>query len=278
MGGHDAEGVSSVRLTRARLAALTALCTLGPIAALVPSAASQDPAAALPDLIQDVPKNVAAGRAHAPDGTRTDGFAVSFDSAVRNVGPGPMHLRGTRRAGEMRVQQLLHATGAEASPVVGRVAGIGRMRYVTTYGHRHWHVLRFERYALRSLDRPGLVVRDRKQGFCLSNGFADGWCSQDKPDERTVDMGLRPDPTYADVYKARVEGQEIEVTRTTAPSGRYDLVHVANPSGRLRETSTANNSSSVALELTWPRDRRRAPRVRVIQRCPGSAACGARPG
>ena len=74
-------------MTRARLAALTAVLTLGPVVALVPSAASQGTAAVLPDLIQDVPKNVAAGRAHAPDGSLTDGFAISFDSAVRNVGP-----------------------------------------------------------------------------------------------------------------------------------------------------------------------------------------------
>ena len=269
MGRHHAKG-----LTRARLAALTAVVTLGPVAALVPSAASQDAAPLLPDLIQDVPSNVSGGHAHARDGSLTDGFAISFDSAVRNVGPGPLHLRGTRRGGETRVEQLLHGGPVEASAVIGRVGGIGRMRYVTTYGHRHWHVLRFERYALRSLTRAGAVVRDRKQGFCLSNGFADGWCSQNKPGATRVDMGLRPDPTYADVYKARVEGQEIEITRESAPAGRYDLVHTANPARRLREVSTANDSSSVEISLRWPADRELAPRVRVLKRCPGSATCG----
>ena len=260
--------------TRARLAALTAAATLGPVAALVPSADSQDVPAALPDLIQDVPRNVRGGPAHAPDGSRTGGFAVSFDSAVRNVGTGPMHLRASRRDGRMVADQVLHASGQELSAAVGRVEGIGTMRYVTSYGHRHWHVLRFERYALRSVDRPRVVVRDRKQGFCLSNGYSQGWCSQNQPHAARVDMGLRADPTYADVYEARVEGQEIVVTRETAPSGRYDLVHTANPAGRLRETDTANNSSSVAISLTWPRDRRRAPRVQVLRRCPGSATCG----
>ena len=264
-----------MRLTRARLAALTAVATLGPVAALVPSAASQDPQAVLPDLVQDVPKKVAGGAAHAKDGSRTDGFAISFDSAVRNVGPGPMHLTASRRDGRMVADQVLHGGTAEASAEVGRVGAIGTLRYVTTYGHRHWHILRFERYALRSLERPGDVVRDRKQGFCLSNGFADGWCSQNEADATRVDMGLRADPSYADVYEARVEGQEIAVTRATAPSGRYDLVHTANPAGRLRETNTANNSSSVELRLTWPRDRDRAPRVQILRRCPGSATCGA---
>jgi Lysyl oxidase len=264
------------RVTRARLAALTALLTLGPVVALVPSAASQGSAAVLPDLIQDVPKNVGAGRAHAPDGSLTDGFAISFDSAVRNVGPGPMHLSGSHRdaLGELQVVQVLHGGPTEASPIVGSVPGIGRMRYVTTYGHRHWHMLRFERYALRSLTTAGVVVRDHKQGFCLSNGFANGWCSQDQPKARSVDMGLKADPTYADVYKARVEGQEIGVTRTSAPTGRYDLVHTANPSGRLREVSRTNDSSSVELSLRWPADPSRAPRVQVLKRCPGSATCG----
>jgi hypothetical protein len=263
-----------VRVTRARLAALTAAVTLGPIAALVPSAASQGQVAVLPDLVQDVPKNVTGSRAHARDGSLTDGFAISFDSAVRNVGPGPMHLHGDLSDGDMVVEQLLHGGPQEASPIVGSIPRIGRMRYVTTYGHRHWHMLRFERYALRSLTRPGVVIRDRKQGFCLSNGFATGWCSQNLPDVQQVDMGLKPDPTYADVYKARVEGQEIAITRESAPSGRYDLVHTANPSGRLREVNTANNSSSAEVAIRWPGNRRLAPRVRVLKRCPGSATCG----
>jgi Lysyl oxidase len=264
-----------VRITRAGLAALTAVATLGPVAALVPSAASQDAAAVLPDLIQDVPKKIRGGHAHDRDGSRTDGYAISFDSAVRNVGPGPMHISGFRqRDGAMVAEQVLHGGAAEAFARVGRVARIGRMRYVTTYGHRHWHLLRFERYALRSLTRPGIVVRDRKQGFCLSNGYANGWCSQNQSRAAQVDMGLLADPTYADVYEARVEGQEIEVTRTTAPSGRYDLVHTANPAGRVREVTTANNSSSVEISLTWPADRDRAPRVEILKRCPGSATCG----
>jgi hypothetical protein len=273
VGGHAAP-----RLTRPRLAALTALITLGPVAALVPTAASQPPAGSLPDLIQDVPRNVATGHAHARDGSRTDGFAISFDSAVRNVGVGPLHLRGTRRQGRMVVEQLLHAGPADVSAVVGSVPAVGHMRYVTTYGHRHWHMLRFERYALRSLTRPGTVVRDRKQGFCLSNGFATGWCSQYQRRAAVVDMGLRPDPAYADVYKARVEGQEIPISEATTPTGRYDLVNTSNPAGRLREASTANNSSSVEVALTWPRRRGGAPHVQVLKRCPGSATCGAAPG
>jgi hypothetical protein len=265
-------------MTRARLALLTALVTLTPVAVLAGSAASQDgPVATLPDLVQDAPRHVSAGRAHARDGSLADGFAVSFDSAVRNIGPGPLHLRGSLRDGEMVVEQLLHSGPQEVSAVAGRVPDVGRMRYVTSYGHRHWHVLRFERYALRSLDDPGVVVRDRKQGFCLSNGFADGWCSRDHERARVVDMGLLPDPTYADVYKARVEGQEIAVDRGSAPSGRYDLVHTVNAAGRLREASTSNDSSSVEISLRWPRDPGGAPRVRVLRRCPGSASCGTPP-
>jgi hypothetical protein len=262
--------------TRPRLAALTAVLTLGPVAALVPSAASQGAPALLPDLVQDVPRDVGAGHAHAPDGSLTSGWAISFDSAVRNVGPGPLHLVGRRTAGGMEVAQVLHGGRAEASVAVGGVPRVGRMRYVTSYGHRHWHVLGFERYALRSLGRPGRVVRDTKQGFCLSNGYADGWCSRDRAGARTVAMGLLPDPTYADVYRARVEGQEIPVSRASAPSGRYDLVHTVDPGGRLREADATNGSSSVEVRLTWPAARDRAPRVRVLRRCPGSATCGAR--
>jgi hypothetical protein len=71
-----------------------------------------------------------------------------------------------------------------------------------------------------------------------------------------------------------VEGQEIAITRASAPSGRYDLVNTANPSRRLHEVSLDNNSSSVELSLRWPADRTRAPRVTVLKRCPGRATCG----
>jgi hypothetical protein len=251
------------------LTALLAVAAVGASVAAVAHATAGAPAAAelLPDLDQETPNQLLI--AHVGHH-----WLLGFQSAVRNVGAGPLLVNGRRSSRATPFMQAeQQVMKQDRSSDVYR--GVGRLRYVRSPDHQHWHLLRFERYALRSLTDPGVVVRDRKQGFCLSNGFAEGWCSQDRPRARVVDMGLRPDPTYADVYKARVEGQEIAVDRRSAPSGRYDLVHTVNPAGRLREASTANDSSSVEISLTWPRDRDRAPRVRVLKRCPGSPTCGA---
>ena len=53
------------------------------------------------------------------------------------------------------------------------------------------------------------------------------------------------------------------------PRGRYELVHRANPSGTLRETSYANNSSSSLLRIVWPTGYGDPPDVDVLKRCPG---------
>jgi hypothetical protein len=54
---------------------------------------------------------------------------------------------------------------------------------------------------------------------------------------------------------------------TGLPTGRYVLVHRANPDRELRERSYANNAASVLIALSgrW---------VHILARCPDSARCG----
>lgn len=44
---------------------------------------------------------------------------------------------------------------------------VGSFRYVTTFGHDHWHYMGFMRYELRGLD-VAAVLPDRKQGSASS--------------------------------------------------------------------------------------------------------------
>jgi hypothetical protein len=194
--------------------------------------------AALPDLEQIPPYKIGV--------VRRDGrWYLGFASAVRNVGAGGLRIRGTRRPdGTMTAQQLTEDGLQVLEPA------IGTLRYVTTYGHAHWHYMRFMRYELRGIDVPG-ALPDRKQGFCLGDApWVSGWCSRGMPEVSDVEEGIRPGGI--DIYEPNVEGQEIEIDRHTAPAGRYVLTSRIGPTGVLAETRTDNNVASTVVQLRWP--------------------------
>lgn len=144
---------------------------------------------------------------------------------------------------------------------------------MTTYGHRHWHYMRFMRYELRGMDVPGVLL-DRKQGFCLGDApFVDGWCAPDKPALTTTDEGIRPGGI--DIYEPNVEGQEIAIDPETAPSGRYVLTSRIGPTGLIQETRTDNNVASTVIELRWPL--RDAQEIAPIGTCVGERCAGPLP-
>ena len=66
-------------------------------------------------------------------------------------------------------------------------------------------------------------------------------------------------------------GQYVDVTGV--PEGQYQLVHEVNPDRRLRESSYANNASSLVFDLRWPRGRNHAPTVELRGRCADSDRC-----
>lgn len=201
-----------------------------------PAAAS---AAELPDLEQVAPYKV---RVVERDGRWYLGFAA----AVRNVGPGALRLRGYGDGtGTMTARQLSGDGLQVLNPKVGR------LQYVTTFGHRHWHFMEFMRYELRSLDFPG-VLRDQKQGFCLSAApaFVDGWCARDKPALTTTDLGIQSGGI--DIYEPNVEGQEIAIDPLATPPGRYLLTARIGQTGLLHEGRTDNNAASTVIDLRWP--------------------------
>jgi Lysyl oxidase len=214
--------------------------------------------AGLPDVEQIPPYKIGV--------VRRDGrWHLGFASAARNVGAGGLRIRGSRRPdGSMAAQQLSEDGLQVLAPAVGT------LRYVTTYGHAHWHYMRFMRYELRGIDVPGALM-DRKQGFCLGDApWVVGWCSRGQPEASAIEEGIRAGGI--DIYEPNVEGQEIEIDRHTAPTGRYVLTSRIGPTGVLAETRSDNNVASTVIQLRWPLADGQAPAL--LGSCVGEECAG----
>jgi hypothetical protein len=255
------------------LPALIAIGVMVPAAIAVSNPGPQGPPL-LPDLDQEMPNQLIVTK-----GDR--GWRLGFRSAVRNIGAGPLIIDGSRPLTTklMEAQQVIMDTGGSRSVV----DGVGRLRYVRSPDHHHWHLLRFDRYELR---RPSgrAVVRDRKTGFCLGDRYDVTTrvlparppepvyrtsCGLGRPGLTEVREGISVG--YGDDYSANLEGQYLPLRNV--PAGRYVLVHVVNGDHRLREASYDNNAASVLLRLRW---RRGVPRLRILAVCPTSDQCAAR--
>jgi lysyl oxidase len=230
----------------------------------------------LPDLDQELPGNLVI----TGDAARGR-WRLGFASAVRNVGRGPLIVSGRRprpAMPEMTASQLIERRGAPLRVV----ADVGRLRYVRSADHEHWHLLGFDRYELRRPGETSAVVRDRKTGFCLGDRYrVRGRRLHARPAQPyyTSRCGLE-DTTlleltegisvgYGDDYKANLEGQSLRLTGLTG--GRYLLVHRVNAGRRLRESDYSNNAASLLIRLRWRAGR---PAVRVLDSCPNSTRCG----
>jgi lysyl oxidase len=229
----------------------------------------ESPGERLPDLDQALPGAVSVE-------TRSGRRLLVFASAVDNVGAGALVIEGSRKSravGAMRIRQLV--TQADGSTAVRRLPG--RLRYVHSETHSHWHLLGFERYALRRASDGRPVARDRKTGFCLGDRYRIASPPAAAPPKavwvrecgrgRTRLLRLRQgiSPGYGDDYVPALEGQLLDLTGV--PDGRYLLVHRVNADRSIRESNYENNAASVSLEL-------KGRTVQILARCPDSAACG----
>jgi hypothetical protein len=204
-----------------------------------------------------------------------------FLSAVENVGAGPLLVAGRRPSAsepEMTARQVVRKADRTATTHVLKA----RLRFVVSETHRHWHLLGFERYELRTPDEK-TVGRDRKTGFCLGDRYdADSgsriageppravWtqeCGRGQSERLRLLEGLSPG--FGDDYVPLLEGQFIDVTGL--PPGRYILTHRVNSTRDLGESSYANNAASALLELG--RDAQGRATVAVLATCPDTASC-----
>jgi Lysyl oxidase len=257
---------------------LRLLPALALTAAIVPAAIAVDGSAPegrplLPDLDQETPSGLVLTKARG-------GWRLGFDSAVRNVGDGPLIIDGERSTKEVRAmsaeQVVVHADGPRTV-----TPDAGRLRYVRSPDHRHWHLLGFDRYELRRAGSGRTVVADRKTGFCLGDRYPvrarevpakpteplyRSRCGLDRSGLLSIREGISPG--YGDNYSANLEGQYLPLSGLRP--GRYLLVHRVNADRRLLESSYDNNASSLLLSL---RLRGGEPRMRVLAVCPDSERC-----
>jgi len=233
----------------------------------------------LPDLDQVVPSQLVVQHSGDP-GRQT--YRLGFQSAAGNVGEGPLIIDGHRvdlSTPTMAADQLVDRDDGSQ----GTTPDVGSLRFVRSPDHRHWHLLRFMRYELRSAGDGAVRVRDRKTGFCLGDRYA--VTSRDLParaprkvyttrcglnliDRLSVREGISVG--YGDNYTAFLEGQSLPLNGLH--SGRYVLVHRVNAERRFRELSYDNNASSVLLDLRW---RQGVPILRGLRSCPDSDQCPA---
>jgi hypothetical protein len=252
---------------------LSILLALGALLPLVApsSALATPPRDLLPDLAQGDPTGVAT----ATDPAAPTKFRLIFNSAVANVGNGPLVIVGqrTRGAKTMTAHQVVKRSDGSSRT---RSASAGTLMYVHEPDHQHWHLLAFERYELWSSGARTIVRRDRKQGFCLGDRYVlsankrikyqplhpvyTGFCGKNRPDLTRMTEGI--DVGWGDDYTANLEGQFIDVTGV--PAGRYLLVHRVNTRHELLEANPFNDVSCVPVELTWPAGTQQQPAVKVL--------------
>jgi hypothetical protein len=230
----------------------------------------------LPDLDQEAPSELeitVAGTAEHPV------YRLGFRSAVRNVGRGPLMITGRRSqasAARMTADQVIERRGAPRTVL----HDVGRLRYVVSPDHRHWHLLHFDRYELRRAAGHATLVADLKTGFCLGDRYAvakkldaaapapryTSRCGLGDPRLAGIAEGISVG--YGDDYGATLEGQYLRLTGLS--SGHYVLVHRVNGNRRLRERRYDNNAASLLFDLRWEGSE---PLVQVLRSCPRSDRC-----
>jgi hypothetical protein len=225
----------------------------------------------LPDLDQRAPSGLVIGVGPGPGR-----WLLGFTSQVDNVGLGPSEIAGERHPGQRRMHavQLVRLSNGRWRTY----PDAGLLRYTNSPPHHHWHLMRFDVYELRTL-QGGLVVRDRKSGFCLADhwGTAPGvWphrkarflgdCAQYRPEATRIVEGTSLG--FTDRYPAFFHGQNVEITGVAA--GVYDLVHRTNPQLLLHELRYENDTASVRIRLTWKHGE---PHAKVLRRCQSTAVC-----
>jgi hypothetical protein len=231
----------------------------------------------LPDLDQEIPGELRI-TGEGDGGSRR--YRLGFGSAVRNLNAGPLIVSGERHrtaSATMTADQLIEHRGAGHT----RVDGVGRLVYVRSPDHAHWHLVGFMRYELRRARNRAALVRDRKTGFCLGDRYRasapelpsrppapvyTGRCGLGAPALQRLVQGISAG--YGDDYRANLEGQSLRLAGLRA--GKYVLVHRVNLGHRLRESSYRNNASSVLFGLRW---RSGKPHIRILKTCPETARC-----
>ena len=245
-----------------------------PLVFLLAAARADAATEKLPDLEQQVPKQVQIGGG-------SGGWQIGFLSEVVNRGSGPLEIHGHRSgtSGNMTADQIIYMSDGTKQTV----GGVGDLHYETGFGPRHWHFEPFDHYELRTL-AGSLIGTDEKEGFCLGDNNNHGggsavygatveptFCQQNNPSALSLTEGISPG--WGDSYDPLKEGQDVPITQSSSPTGDYNLVHRVNENSNgshagVQEASFGNNVASAEIHLSWSNGK---PTISVLKTCMGTS-------
>ncbi|BAL89643.1 hypothetical protein AMIS_44230 [Actinoplanes missouriensis 431] len=182
-----------------------------------------------------------------PDGK----WYVNFGATVWNAGTSPLLVDGFRRTGTELMDAYQYFFDAKGKQVGSRPAGT--MEWDAREGHLHWHFTDFAQYNLLAADKK-LAVRSGKEAFCLANTDAVDYTmagAKWRPENTDLATSCGANTVVAvrevldigngDTYSQDRPGQSFDITKLK--NGTYYIQVLANPSKKLAELSTSNNTA-----------------------------------
>jgi hypothetical protein len=245
--------IARVNLTRALRLALVGVFAgflIGPAA--VAQAATAD--LLLPDLAMVAPFDFRVEI--TPEGRRL----LRFSTVLVNIGRGPFQAYGYDTDGFAAIGDTLHVRQEiKRADGTWAVRDTGATMTWAGDGHDHWHINRYQQFALHRLDGShiGYVA---KIGFCAFDSYPYGSLKPAKYTWetyacRTAPNGRVPMGTsrnWGDIYKSTIAFQWIDITGL--PAGTYRLNVVADPpfgtNGKFREMDETNNRSWARISIS----------------------------
>jgi lysyl oxidase/Big-like domain-containing protein len=216
------------------------------------------------DLLPDLVAPAATSPALSVEGLGgQDHLLLRFDGYIRNVGAGPLEIRGSSPAnGVMTVTgQRIYRDDYSYYDDGSRHPQI---YFENSDGHLHWHLRGAARFSLWNEAGTAAVAPGAKVGFCLLDvdrvdgsgptsrvysSAATEYCRQQQPNASSVFEGISPG--WQDVYVARLPFQWVDVS-DVAP-GRYRIGAQVDPDDFVREGNEANNGPTLAgASVTLP--------------------------
>ncbi|MEU4563630.1 lysyl oxidase family protein [Actinoplanes sp. NPDC023936] len=190
---------------------------------------------------------------------------IVFGATVWNAGTSPLVVDGFRRTGTDLMDAYQYFYDAKGKQVGSTNAGT--MEWDKREGHLHWHFTDFAQYSLLKADQQE-AVRSGKEAFCLVNTDAVDYTipnAKVRPSNTDLSSSCGTNTAVAirevldigngDTYTQFLPGQSFDVT--DLPNGTYYIEVKANPSDRLAELSTANNTSLREVILSGSGDDRK---------------------
>ncbi|MFC7534613.1 lysyl oxidase family protein [Actinoplanes sp. GCM10030250] len=190
---------------------------------------------------------------------------IVFGATVWNAGTSPLVVDGFRRTGTDLMDAYQYFYDAKGKQVGS--ANAGTMEWDKREGHLHWHFTDFAQYNLLTADQTE-AVRSGKEAFCLVNTDAVDYTianAKVRPTNTDLSSSCGANTAVAvrevldigngDTYTQFLPGQSFDVT--DLPNGTYYIEVKANPSDRLAELSTTNNTSLRKVILSGSGDDRK---------------------